>query len=84
MKPVRLTRHAVQQCVERGASESEVVAAIAHGVREQARHGRWMYRLSFEYGATWRGESYALKQVAPVVAEEQNELVVVTVYVFYF
>ncbi len=72
MKPVRLTKHAVQQCVERGASESEVVEAIARGVREQARHGRWMYRHTFEYGATWRGKFYALKQVAPVVVEEQN------------
>ena len=43
-----------------------------------------MYRLSFEYEATWRGRSYALKQDAPVVPEEQNELVVVTVYTFYF
>jgi hypothetical protein len=28
MKPVRLTNHARQQCLDRGASEAEVVQAI--------------------------------------------------------
>jgi len=28
VKPIRLTKHAREQCVERGAMESEVVEAI--------------------------------------------------------
>jgi len=43
-----------------------------------------MYRLNFQYAARWQDKYYAIKQVAPVVAEEQNENVVVTVYTFYF
>ena len=43
-----------------------------------------MYRLNFEYNAKWQGVFYAIKQVAPVVAEGQNEIIVVTVYTFYF
>ncbi len=84
MKPVRLTTHAREQCVEPGASESEVVEAIARGLREPARRGRSICRHSFEYGALWHGRFYAPKQVAPVVAEGQNEMVVVTVCTFYF
>jgi hypothetical protein len=84
MKPIRLTAHATQQCVERGASGAEVREAIEHGVREPARRGRFMSRLNFQYGAQWQDKFYAIKQVAPVAVEEQNEIVVVTVYTFYF
>jgi hypothetical protein len=31
MKPIRLTKHALEQCVERGATEAEVRHAIEHG-----------------------------------------------------
>jgi hypothetical protein len=84
MKPIRLTVHAVEQCVERGANESEVREAIKRGIREPAKRGRFMCRLNFQYAAHWQDKFYAIKQVAPVAVEEQNEIVVVTVYTFYF
>ncbi len=43
-----------------------------------------LYRLNFEYRAEWQGRLYAIKQVVPVVAEEQKEIVVVAVYTFCF
>jgi hypothetical protein len=43
-----------------------------------------MYRLNLPYGAAWQGNSYATKQVAPVVMESESEIIVVTVYTFYF
>ena len=84
MKPIRLTTHALEQLVERGATEEEVKEAIEKGVREAAKRGRAMYRLNFQYQAKWQGKFYAIKQVAPVIVEAQNETVVVTVYTFYF
>ena len=84
MKSIRLTTHASEQCVERGATEAEVKQAIEQGAREPAKRGRFMYRLNFQYNAKWQGKFYAIKQVAPVVAEAQNEIMVVTVYTFYF
>jgi hypothetical protein len=83
-KPVRLTRHAREQCGERGATEEEVVQAVQHGTREPAKRGRWLYRYNVAFGGMWAGNFYAVKQVAPVVAEEPDEIVVVTVYTFYF
>ena len=83
MKPVRLTFHAREQCEERGATEEEVRQAIATGAREAAKRGRFMYRQNFQYNAAWQGKFYAIKQVAPVVVEAQNEIIVVTVYTFY-
>lgn len=83
-KPIRLSAHARAQCSERGASPEEVEQAIREGDRELAKRGRWLYRYNFEFGSMWQGRQYAIKQVAPVVADEPDELVVVTVYVFYF
>ena len=84
MQPIRLTTHALEQLAERGATDDEVKEAIEKGVREPAKHGRLMYRLNFQYDSEWQGRFYAIKQVAPVVVEAQNEVVVVTVYTFYF
>ena len=84
MKPIRLTKHALGQCIERGATEDEVKQAIELGSREAAKSGRIMCRLNFPFGGEWRGELYAIKQVAPVVKEEPDEIVVITVYTFYF
>ena len=84
MKPIRLTTHALEQLAERGATDDEVKKAIEKGVREPAKRGRFMYRLNFQYNSEWQGKFFAIKQVAPVVVEAQNEMVVVTVYTFYF
>jgi Domain of unknown function (DUF4258) len=84
MNAIRLTSHAIEQCSERGATEAEVQEAIQRGVREAAKRGRFIYRLNFQYDAEWQGRRYAIKQVAPIVVEAQNEILVVTVYTFYF
>jgi hypothetical protein len=84
MKPVRLTKHAKAQCVERGAKEAEVRHAIEHGSREMAKHGRELCRFNFPFDARWHGNHYAIKQVVPVIKEEAHEIVVITVYTFYF
>ncbi len=84
MKPVRLTSHARLQCAERGPSEAEVEQAVREGLREPARHGRTLCRFNFPFRSTWQDTPYAVKQVAPVIREEADEIVVITVYVFYF
>ncbi len=76
--------HAREQCIERGATEAEVVQAIREGDAEPAKRGRTLFRYNFAFNSTWQGRHYAIKQVAPVVAEEPGELVVVTVYTYYF
>ncbi len=84
MKPIRLTKNARQQCLDRGASEEEVVQAVEQGTREPAKRGRELCRYNFAFGGTWQGHSYAIKQVVPVIKEETAEIVVITVYTFYF
>ncbi len=55
MKPIRLTKHARQQCLDRGASEAEVVQAVQQGTREAAKRGRELCRYNFAFGKTWQG-----------------------------
>ena len=70
--------------LDRGATEDEVLTAIHEGSFEPARKGRIMFRKNFIFNSRWRGKFYAVKQVAPVIAEEADRLVVVTVFVYYF
>jgi hypothetical protein len=49
-----------------------------------AEGGRLECRKDFSYGREWNGKVYATKQVRPIFAEEPNEILVVTVYVYYF
>ena len=83
-KPIRLSAHAKEQCVERGTNAAEVELAIRKGRREPAKLGRWMYRYNIAFNQEWNGRRYAIKQVAPIVAERPEEFIVVTVYTFFF
>jgi hypothetical protein len=69
---------------DRGASEGEVEAAIRLGNPEPARKGRILFRKNFAFHSHWRGKFYAVKQVAALVAEEADWIVIVTVFVYYF
>jgi Domain of unknown function (DUF4258) len=84
MKTIRFTNHAREQARERGASEAEVRHAIAKGSHHPAKHGRELCRYNFPYDKAWQGRHYQIKQVAPVIKEMKNEIVVITVYTFYF
>jgi hypothetical protein len=84
MKPIRLTQHALDQCKERGTNEAEVCQAIQQGLREKTKKDRELCHFNFAYGQSWQGNDYAIKQVVPVIKEEADEIVVITVYTFYF
>jgi len=84
MKHIRLSQHALLQCQERGIHEKEIVDAICNGAPEIVKKGRLMYRYEIKYMREWQGRFYATKQIAPVIVEEKDEIVVVTVYTFYY
>lgn len=83
-KLIVFSSHAREKMLDRGASEEEIEAAIRSGSSEPTRKGRLMFRKNFAYNEPWRGKHYAVKQVAPIVAEECDRFVVVTVFVYYF
>ena len=79
-----LSSHAREKMLDRGASEEEVKTAVRSGSSEPVRKGRLMFRKNFSYHGLWRNKHYAIKQVAPIVVEENECFVVVTVFVYYF
>jgi hypothetical protein len=74
MKRIRLSKHAQEQALERGATQAEVQEAVREGSREPATRGREMCRYNFVFNRKWQGKHYPIKQVAPVIKEEANEL----------
>jgi hypothetical protein len=83
-RPLVFTQHARQRMHERGAREEDVRLAVRTGEREPAQRGLVLYRLNLQFNREWDGRYYGVQQVVPVVAEEADRLVVVTVYTFYF
>ncbi len=83
-KPIIFSPHAREKIADRGASEEEVEVAIRTGNPEPARKGRMMFRKNFSFNRRWRGKCYAIKQVIPVVSEEEHKMVIITVFVYYF
>lgn len=83
-KPIRFSKHALEQMKLRGADEREVVDAIRSGTARPAKLRRVGFRKDFPFGSLWAGRYYATRQVLAIVVEGPAELVVVTVYTFYF
>lgn len=83
MKPIRLSDHASGYRFRRGFTDEEVREAIRTSPWEPARHGRLECRKEFAYGRDWNGTIYEAKLVRPVFVDEDDEIVVVTVYTYY-
>ena len=79
-----LIRSRVRYMSKRGFTIAEIEEAIRTASWQPAELGRLDCRKNFPYGAEWNGKVYATKQVRPVFVEEAEEIVVVTVYTYYF
>lgn len=84
MKPVRLSGHAREDMVYTGASEGEIIDAIRTSTWDSAKRGRVECRMDLPFNREWNGKLYTAKQVRPIFVDESDEIVVVTVYVYYF
>ena len=85
MKPIRFSNHARTQMNLRGASEEEVIKAINSGIWEFAKMGKFQTQSRFEFNkeALTNQKYYKYKIVEPVFADEQDEITVITVKVYY-
>ena len=83
-KTVRLSQHALQNAEYRGTTPNEITNAILTSKWSPAERGRLECRRDYPYNGIWSGKYYRTKQVRPVFVEEPDEVVVVTVYVYYF
>lgn len=84
MKPIRLSGHAKEQLVFRGTTEEEITETIRSSQWQPAELGRLECRKDFAFENIWNKKYYKIKQVRPVFVEEEKEIVVVTVYTYFF
>jgi hypothetical protein len=84
VKPVRLSQHALRYVSKRGFAVEEVEDAIRTSPWNPAELGRLDCRKDFPYNKQWNGKIYPTKQIRPVFVEEAGEIVVITVYTYYF
>lgn len=84
MKPIRLSAHATGYITKRGFTVAEVESTIRSSSWEPADLERWQCRKDFPFNQVWNGKVYGSKQVRPVFVEESTEIVVITVYTYYF
>lgn len=82
-KDIKFSQHAMDNMNDRGATKGEVELAVREGEHLPAKKGRLAYRKNFNYDGMWKGKYYKIKQVMPIVAEEADKFVVITVYVFF-
>ena len=83
-EPIRLSGHARGYLKRRGFSQAEVEDTIRTSPWLPARNNRLEASKDFPYGADWNGKRYATKRVHPVFVDEPTEIVVVTVYTYFF
>lgn len=81
-KPIRFTHHARLR-LARGTTPEEVIRAIREAPWKPAPQGRWECLLEVLFQGEWNGKRYNGKQVRPVFVEEEDSVVVITVYVYF-
>lgn len=84
MKPVRLSAHALGYLDRRGFTQAEVEDTIRTASWRPARGGRLEALKDFSYNTVWNGVFYATKRVRTIFVDNPAEIVVVTVYTYFF
>lgn len=85
MKTLRFSQHALNQMRLRGATREEVMEVVEAMPWQPAKRGKYQSRKTFAFGrpSPINGQIYPLKTVHVIFADEPNEIVVVTVLVYY-
>jgi hypothetical protein len=68
---------------QRGATEIEVAETIRESPWVAAERGRKECQKDFTFDREWNQQLYATKRVRPIFVEKPQEILVVTVYVYY-
>ncbi len=84
MKQIIFSLHSRENMIDRGTDENEIIETIHTGEKISAKKDRIAFRKNFTFESLWKNKFYRVKQVMPIVKEEGNTYVVITVYVFYF
>ncbi len=82
-RPIRFTRHTLDQAERRGTTPEEIVDVLQTGTPDAAQTEYLGIAKVYPFAGTWRGRSYPKKRVRVIYVVEADETIVVTVYVYY-
>jgi hypothetical protein len=85
MKTIRFSQHALDQMRLRGATHEEVRETVETTLWQSAKRGKYQARKTFAFGcpSPINQQIYPFKTVHAIFADEPNEIVIVTVLVYY-
>ena len=80
---IRFVEHVKERMVESWATKEKVKTVLILGIEIPAKKGRKAKEMIFEYGREWLAEVYPQEKVVVMYIEEDKEIVVITIKVFY-
>lgn len=85
MKPIRFSQHALDQMQLRGATQEEVRETVETSSWQLAKRGKHQARKTFSFGrpSPVNQQFYPFKTIQVIFADEPNEIVIITVLVYY-
>jgi hypothetical protein len=81
---IKFTLHAAGYTERRGFSLAEAEEAIKKSEWISSDKGRLECRMNIPFGKDWNGKHYETKQIRPIFVVEGDEIIVVTVFTYYF
>ena len=78
-----ISPHAAEQAASRGATKREIIEVLRSGSPVAAKYRRSGKAKIFPFSGERFGGSYDQKKVEVFYAEEGNDIIIITVYVFY-
>lgn len=84
MRNIIFSDHCLISMKKRNVTKEEVIETISKNEWEAAKHNRFSCKNNFLYKKTWNKKYYETKQVVPIFIEENNNIVVITVFTFYY
>ena len=82
-KKLIFTNHALERAEERGATIEEILEVLNTAESSLAKKGKYQKEKIFKFGKEWMGKIYEEKKIRVIYTEEEDNIVVITVYVFY-
>jgi hypothetical protein len=83
MKSIRIEPHTLKRAAERGADQDEIIETLKNGFDVLAKHDRLSKEKVFPFNTVRNNKYYEEKKIQVIYTIENNEIVTITVYVFY-
>ena len=80
---IQIEPHTLRRAEERGTNRDEITDVINHGSDIPAKHGRLARAMVYPFQQNRLGNYYEQKRVEVIYTIEREQVVTITVYVFY-